>query len=355
MIVPATIAIALRGVRDGRRPITRARIIPRASSIRGRIGRREAATAGPCLTPGLDSRRCKMITNSHFQQSERGTRLGPDGSRAARQPCRGPSHADPALAGFPLHHRGRRRAGRAADADRLVALLHPFPRAPQPSRRRGLVAVLGGDRHLGPQRARRLGVGHHELRVLGRDRARRDAHLGDPLPLPPDMAHLDQPLGGGDDHLRGHVRPDVPGDPRGTRLGRLLDVPAPEPDGHVAQLQEPAPLGRLRGQHLRNRLVPVLVRRPDPGPGDDSRSGENPHPAGSSTVSSPSDGGAPCGNGITTKPPTSFSPPSRRRWSSRFIRSSRWISRSRSSLDGIRRSSRPTSSRARSSPGSPWC
>ena len=50
-----------------------------------------------------------------------------------------------------------------------------------------------------------------------------------------------------------------------------------------------------------------------------------------------------------------FSPPSRRRWSSRFIRSSRWISRSPSSPDGIRRSSRPTSSRARSSPGSPWC
>ena len=120
------------------------------------------------------------------------------------------------------------------------------------------------------------------------------------------MAHLDQPLGGGDDHLRGHVRDDVPGDPRGTRLGRLLDVPDPEPDGHVAQLQEPASLGRLRGQHLRNRLGPVLVRRPDPGPGDDSRSGENPHPAGSSTASSPSDGGARCGSGITTRPPTSI-------------------------------------------------
>ena len=92
----------------------------------------------------------------------------------------------------------------------------------------------------------------------------RSAHLGNPLSLPPAMAHLDQPVGGGDDHLRGDVRADVPGDSRRPRLGRLLDVPAPEPDGHVAQLPEPAPLGRIRGQHLRNGLGPLLVRGPDP-------------------------------------------------------------------------------------------
>ena len=152
-----------------------------------------------------------MVQTGHFQELKAGDGIGPDGSRTARQPCRRPPHADPALAGFPLHHRGRRRAGRAADTDRLVALLHPFARAPRPSRRRGLVAVLGGDRHLGTQRPRRLGVGHHELRLLGRYRSRRHAHLRDPVPLPPEVAHVDQPLRGGDDHLRGHVRRDVPG------------------------------------------------------------------------------------------------------------------------------------------------
>ncbi len=63
---------------------------------------------------------------------------------------------------IPLNHRGRRGAGRAADTDRLVALLHPFRRAPQPSRGGGLVALLGGDRHLGTQRPCRLGVRHHD-------------------------------------------------------------------------------------------------------------------------------------------------------------------------------------------------
>jgi hypothetical protein len=44
---------------------------------------------------------------------------------------------------------------------------------------------------LGPQPARWLGLGHHQLRVLGRDWARRDADLGHPVPVPPDLAHLD--------------------------------------------------------------------------------------------------------------------------------------------------------------------
>ena len=165
-------------------------------------------------------RSSKPKTTHHSSRPKTGNTFGPDGSRPARQPCRRPSsHTHSAVAGFPLNHRGRRRCGRGADADRLVVLLPPFPRASRASRRGGLVALLGGDRHLGTQCPRRLGVGHHELRVLGRDRARRNAHLGDPLPVPADMAHLDQPRGGGDDHLRGHVRDDIPGDPRRDAYG----------------------------------------------------------------------------------------------------------------------------------------
>ena len=91
----------------------------------------------------------------------------------------------------------------------------------------------------------------------------------------------------------------------GIHVGRVWVAywmfPIPNQMGDVAQLQEPASLGRLRGQHLRNRLGPVLVRRPDPGPGDDARSGEDAASGSSSTVSSRSDGGAPCGSGITTR------------------------------------------------------
>ena len=90
------------------------------------------------------------------------------------------------------------------------------------------LAVLAGDRHLGPQRSRRLGVRHHQLRLLDRHRPRRHADLGHPLPLPPEVAHRDQPLRRGDDDLRRHVRADLPGHPRRPAVAGLLAGPVPE-------------------------------------------------------------------------------------------------------------------------------
>ena len=62
----------------------------------------------------------------------------------------------------------------------------------------------------------------------------------------------------------------------GIHVGRVwvayFMFPLPEPDGDVAELPQPAPLGRLRGEHLRHGVGAVLVRRADPRPGDDPRS-----------------------------------------------------------------------------------
>ena len=52
---------------------------------------------------------------------------------------------------------------------------------------------------------------------------------------------------------------------------RLLAVPLPEHDGPLAAVPQPADLGRLRGLDLRHGLAAVLVRRPDPRPGDAAR------------------------------------------------------------------------------------
>ena len=50
-------------------------------------------------------------------------------------------------------------------------------------------------------------------------------------------------------------------------------MPYPEHDGPLAAVAEPAGLGRLRGLDLRHGLAAVLVRRPDPRPGDAPRPG----------------------------------------------------------------------------------
>ena len=151
--------------------------------------------------------------------------------------------------------RGRRPAARAHAASAGGS-------APRPLARRMLgllgigdrLAVLGRHRRLGPEQPGRLGLRHHQLRLLGRHRPRRHADLGDPLPVPPEVAHLDQPLRRGDDDLRRHVRADLPGHPRRPAVGGLLDGAGPEPDGHLAALPEPAAVGRLRGLDLRHGL-----------------------------------------------------------------------------------------------------
>jgi Fe-S-cluster-containing dehydrogenase component len=87
-------------------------------------------------------------------------------------------------------------------------------------------------RRLGFEPPGRLGVGHHELRVLDRHRPRRDADLGDPVPHPPEVAHLDQPRGRGDDDLRGHLRRHLSRHPRRPHLdgvvpGSRCRIPTP--------------------------------------------------------------------------------------------------------------------------------
>ena len=96
----------------------------------------------------------------------------------------------------------------------------------------GAVAVElpGGHRHrhLGPEPHRRLGVRHHELRVLDRHRPRGHAHLGHPVPAPAALAHVGQPRGRGHDAVRRDVRGPLSADPHGPAVARLLVRPVPE-------------------------------------------------------------------------------------------------------------------------------
>ena len=54
--------------------------------------------------------------------------------------------------------------------------------------------------------------------------------------------------------------------PPGAPVARLLAVPLPEHDGDVAELPQPADLGRVRRLDLRHGVAALLVRRADPRP-----------------------------------------------------------------------------------------
>ena len=116
-------------------------------------------------------------------------------------------------------------------------------------------AGLRRHRHLGPQRPGGLGLRDHQPGLVDRHRPRRNPDLGDPAAAQPAVANLDQPIRRGDDAVRRGLRRDVSAAPhRASVAGRLLAAALPQHHGHVAELPQPADLGRVRHQHLRHRL-----------------------------------------------------------------------------------------------------
>ena len=117
-----------------------------------------------------------------------------------------------------------------------------------------LLVVTGGRAHLDlpdlhRPRHRRLhapgllGRVHHDLRVLGRHRARRHADLGDPLPVPRQVAQRHQPQRRGDDGVRGDDGRACSRHPHRPRLEGLLHAALPEPARALAELQVAARCG----------------------------------------------------------------------------------------------------------------
>ena len=251
-------------------PIPRAasrRLLARPPRLPGARGARDAAER---RLPQEGPRRGEGMSAVH------------DDLRAARRApgrCRPPagSTAHPSL------HRITDDIARPMEARPGQGLVDLLRRSPSLAllnlRRDGDLPVRQGDRHLGAQQHRRLGVRHHQLRVLDRHRPRRDADLGHPAAVPAAVAHVDQPLGGGDDDLRGHVRRAVPAHPHGAPLGRVLHLPVlPQPARPaVGELPLAAGVGRVRDQHLLHDLARLLVPRHDPRPGDAARSRDGGH------------------------------------------------------------------------------
>ena len=218
------------------------------------------------------------------------------------------------------------------------------------------LAVRHGRRHLGHQHPRRLGLRHRQLRLVDRDRPRRHAHLGDPAAAAPGVAHLDQPLRRGDDAVRGDVRRACSRCCTWAGPGSFYWLlPYPEHDGPLAAVPQPAGVGRVRGLDLLHRLAAVLVHRPGPRPGHAARPAQTPVQAGDLRhVRLGWRGSARHWHALRDGLPAAGRPGD----AAGRLGAHAWsasTSPSRSCPAGTRRSSRPTSSPAPSTPASPWC
>ena len=96
----------------------------------------------------------------------------------------------------------------------------------------------------------------------------------------------------------------VPAAAPGPAVVLLLAVPLSQHDGALAAVPQPAGLGRVRGHDLLHRVAAVLVRRPDPRPGDAARSLDEPLGRRSSTASWRWAGAARRDTGSATRWPT---------------------------------------------------
>jgi hypothetical protein len=118
-----------------------------------------------------------------------------------------------------------------------------------------------------------VGLPDRELRVLGRHRPRGHADLGDPLPVPPELADVDQPLRRGDDDLRRDVRRHLPG----IHVGRVWMAywlfPIPNQMAMWPNFRSPLLWDVFAVSHLLHDLAALLVRRDGARPGDASRPG----------------------------------------------------------------------------------
>ena len=156
-------------------------------------------------------------------------------------------------------------------------------------------------RHVGIESSGRLGLGHHQFRFLDRYRTRRHSDFRDFVFASAKMAHLDQSLGGSDDALRGYLRGDFPGRARRPRLDGVVPRAVAEQLRHLAELPQPAALGRLRGLDLLLGFGALLVHRIDPGSGDACAIARLRRSRNSSTEFSRSAGAARTATGAITK------------------------------------------------------
>ena len=137
----------------------------------------------------------------------------------------------------PRHDGSRLRPGDAEQTvplvvDRDRALRRPYRRAAHLNR----LAVLAGRWHLGHRLARDVGLRHHQLCLVDRDRQRRHLHLCAVLSDPVRMAELDQPPRRVNDAVRRRLRRHLSNPPSRPAMVVLLAAAVSRDHAHLAAI-----------------------------------------------------------------------------------------------------------------------
>jgi len=117
---------------------------------------------------------------------------------------------------------------------------------------------------MGSKQNRNVGLGYHQLRILGWYRSRRYANLRHPFAFPSEMENVHKPECGGDDNLCGTMCGSIPTVPHGTCVvGLLASTFAKRIWFALGKLQLTALMGRIRDFYLPIGILTILVPRFD--------------------------------------------------------------------------------------------
>jgi hypothetical protein len=141
---------------------------------------------------------------------------------------------------------------------------------------RGDISVRRRNRNLGRQCSGRMGLRDYQLRLVDRNRPRGHADIGNPVASQARMAHVHQSVRRSDDSFRCSVRRPVPGSALGPAVVRVLADPVPEHDGYLASVSKPSRVGCVRGVHVCDSFIALLVCRVDSRSRHSSRSLQQP-------------------------------------------------------------------------------
>src|SRR5688500_8065301 len=105
-----------------------------------------------------------------------------------------------------------------------------------------------------------MGLGYHQLRMVGWYRSRGYADFSNLTAVPPGMANRGEPCGRSDDDLRGNVRGPVPDMAYGSGVDGVFCSSLPKYQGFpLGELQLAAIMGRICDLNIFYRLASVLV------------------------------------------------------------------------------------------------
>src|SRR3954462_13942170 len=107
-----------------------------------------------------------------------------------------------------------------------------------------------------------MGLGHHQLRVVGWYRSRRNTDLCDPFTFPPGMENRCEQGSRSDDHLCGNVRRTIPDLAHGSCMECILHTSISKHTwSFVGELQLATAVGRICHLNLLYRITSILVFR----------------------------------------------------------------------------------------------